>query len=418
MRTNRWTLGWIIILVILLVGPNVPAQEPEPDAPEEPVEQPADMPAEAENVPWWGGKNMLYVEFGYGSSSFDEINASLEGNSGLGFYSSNRFSIEEADQGTFAVGWALPYDRGRFLVSFNGLKETSYEFDAAGQRSVLWLAPNPEFYSLPFYVDWWRVHAEDGNMAINGYSPEWDFADDDPVAGRVGKPDSPEVRLETYANDSFSAPRTFQNRLQTWDGLFEREWGGRRCRGRWTAGARYFTYEGNVPIAAWLSVSSSDGHLVYGDGVVARPLSLRQETTGIGPTSSLEAQFRFFRDRLVIYGNARFAFLLQSNDVDTGVYSFYVEDSQNLVATAVRSTKTVDKSVWQLEAEVGARIRIYTGTHLTLAYRQAGYGDALLLPVTMTIPEFAARIPQGVTFLYNTRDLRFSTVRAGLSYQF
>lgn len=416
MSGTRWTLGWTVLVVAALAWSYAGAQETPSSEPEgEAAPADTETTTDEANLPWWGGRNMLYVEAGYGTNSVDDIDASVYTNQIL--RANNRFSIEDAETGRFALGWLLPYDRGRFTVVFNGVAEKGYRFDSSGQRVDLVPIPPENTRQAAGLVDWWVLHAEDGRLDTAGFSPFWLQAND---ANGNGVVEPSEVTYDPYVSISSSAPESFLNRVQTWDALFEREWGGRRYRGRWTAGARYFVYEGNVPVGAWLTVNAPEQRVGFTDGLLARPLVFNLEATGIGPTASLEGQLRFFRDRLVLYGKTRFAFLLQTDEADSGPFAILVQDGAGtaLIHVPTRVIRKQDKSAWQLHAEIGARIRIAPGTHLLVSYEKAGYQDSLLLPVAFTVPEFETRIGQGTTTLFNTRDLRISTLNAGISFQF
>ena len=56
-----------------------------------------------------------------------------------------------------------------------------------------------------------------------------------------------------------------QNRFQNWDLLYGRVWGTRKFEGRWFAGLRYMTYEGNLPDAAGGACIGRFYHNTVGD---------------------------------------------------------------------------------------------------------------------------------------------------------
>jgi hypothetical protein len=226
----------------------------------------------------------------------------------------------------------------------------------------------------------------------------------------------------TGATDlSFSSATTdtLKNVTQTWDLLYQREWGGRRFRGAWSAGVRAFLYEGTIPMAAWLGLDAALPGTQFTDGTVIRLVPLAQESKGWGPTGSGEAQYNFARGRVVVYLQARAAFLLQDMEVDSGTFVTYADDpSVGTILAPARLTQSLDKSVWQLTGELGGRIRVLPGTHLLLSYAYRSYMDAMLLPVEIQIPRSDAQADNGTIGLFKSHDIKIASYHAGLSFQF
>jgi hypothetical protein len=355
----------------------------------------------------------MYVEVAAGNSTIDEINSSVA--TGVESLTQSRLELDDQDFGRAVVGWMLPVGRGSFLIAFEGHKENSYSFRSSALQNTL-AGATQDTPTAP--IPWWFLSIENGQLNSARTPPVWDIFTDD--ANGNGRPDPGEVRfLPADLVLSREVPDNLLNRVQTIDLLFQREFGGRRISGRWDVGPRYFVYKGNIPIAAWLSVGAGPGE-GFTDGFQNRVLTFEEEATGIGPTFSLEIQFHFFRKRLTLYGMGRGAFLITSLTTDSGVFYALLRDptSETLFPAEARLKHEVDKSTWNLGAELGVRVRILEGFHFHAAYSVMAYQDAVLLPNTFSIPENVQQVDQGTVALYNTQDLTFTTVRAGLSFQF
>lgn len=410
MTWTRWTKATAVALLWVCVGTKAAAQS-DPATPEPPAPTP-EATAPPENPPWWGGKNSLYLEVGYGSDSVNRIDATTF--TGLQSIATNDFRITDTTRARVVVGWQLPLDRGRFLIEFEGMSEDSSRLVAEGlQRQVLGGNQNnqPEI-PLP----WWSVVAENGDLTGQRNPPLWNPSLDD--ANFDGIAQSTEVRYG--APDILTAariPDTMQNRLQTYDLLFARTWGGRRIWGNWSAGLRHLVYRGNIPTALWLN-SVNDPGLGFTDGEVNRLIAINQDATGWGPTGTAGVNFGFARRRLVLYAELGASFLLQDVSADTGEFFTYTAESSTLFGAPARLRKKVSKSTWNTQGEIGAQVRILEGTHLLVSFRRTAYMDVLNIPVEINTPSRIGQASQGATAVFNTRDIRTDVFNVGLSFQF
>ncbi len=415
MKSNGWLLGGALVLCFTVGAkaqedPAVPTEDgAEPGTAETAIE-----PAPEAESSWWketfGDKNALYLEVGFAGGAFEEIDPSVQ--TDPNFVSRATLEIESIFGGRAVVGWKLPFDRGRYVLAFEGFEEDSYEFEAAGLFNQV-LGPFGVETTTTLYP-WWSVRSSDSGRVDGVRNPPiWTDADQD------NNLDPGEVAAGA-ADLLFSSPTTdtLKNTTQTWDLLYQREWGGRRFRGAWSAGVRAFLYEGTVPMAAWLGLDALLPGTQYTDGTVIRLVPLAQETKGWGPTGSGEAQYNFARGRVVVYLQARAAFLLQDMEVDSGPFVTYALGTIGTKVAPARLEQTLDKSVWQLTGEIGGRIRVLPGTHLLLSYAYRSYMDALLLPVEIQIPRVENQVEGGTIGLYKSHDLRIASYHAGLSFQF
>ncbi len=409
--------GWIVgAALVLCLTTGIGAQEEPPPAEGE-SPPPAEETSEARES-WFkrtfGDTFALYVEFAASSSEFEDLDLSVVTSEDL--RSQNRFTIDDAFGGLGSIGWRLPNDRGRYLVTFEGFKEEGFDFEGLGYFRFIPLNPNAN-PTQPLL--WWTVRMNDsGRLESSRTPPVWSTATDTNGNGRA---DLDEV---TYGGSdltfSTGTPRNFRNQTQTWDLYYHREWGGRRVRGAWTVGGRYFLYEGTTPVAAWLGDGGTSAGSQYTDGAVVRLLPLSQDTTGWGPRGSAEVQYHFARGRMAVFARATAALLFQSMSVDSGNFSTFVRDpatGETLFAPA-RLSLELDKTVWHLIGEAGTRIRIVPGGFLVVSYSYRGYLDMILSPNQISIPATVAQINQGTIGLYTSRDLRIRSFSAGFSYQF
>lgn len=408
--------GWIVgAALVLSLSTGIRAQEEPPPAEGE-TPPPAEESSEARES-WFkrtfGDKFALYVEFAASSSEFEDLDLSVATTGDL--VSRNRFTIDDAFGGTGTIGWRLPNDRGRYLVTFEGFKEEGFDFEGLGFFRFIPLDPNAN-PTQPLL--WWTVRMNDsGRLDSSRTPPIWSAATDTNGNGRA------DVDEVTYGGSdltfSTSTPRNFRNRTQTWDLYYSREWGGRRVRGAWTVGGRYFLYEGTMPVAAWLGDGGTSAGSQYTDGEVIRLIPMTQDTTGWGPRGSGEVQYHFARGRMTVFARATAALLFQTMRVDSGDFSTFVRDQATgtLLAPA-RLSLDLDKTVWHLIGEAGAKIRLVPGGFLVVSYSYRGYLDMILTPTQIAIPATSVQINQGTIGLYTSRDLRVRSVSAGFSYQF
>jgi hypothetical protein len=319
-------------------------------------------------------KGAIYLEAAGGTAEANDLNPSISTSASRA--SNANLSIDENLFGRAAIGWQLnPSERGRFVLRFEGYREDSYQFDAQGVQddSVVW-----------------NVNAEPGGTtSIN------------------------EDGLEILS----PAPDNLQNRVQTYDLFYERRFGGRKTRAFWTAGLRNYQFEGNVPAGAWLNQDFPG--IGYTDGGTLRLLTLNQKASGFGMIFSIELQHGFFRDRVVIFGEARSAFVLQQLEVDSGQFFTLVRKARGSTFLTVPASLNEDtsKSSWQPSLEVGLSVKLVEGLHIYFSYLLNSYQDVVLLPVTITIPQNPFQAAQGVSAVYNTHDLQYDGGVFGVTYQ-
>lgn len=443
-------LGFVgCLLAAAILSPSARAveadEEPAPaQGPEEPEQQPPATPAAGEKkVPWWGGRLALYVEASFGGSSFDEVEPSITTAAGL--TSDNRVSLDDNDHGRVAVGWKFPFERGRVLARWSGHRENTYSFTAAGLRNLVQQIgssnPPSPFNGLAAY---WNLSVSGGQLTATRTGWFWNPQTDDKAHGDDppnGLPDQDEIRPGTWTPSSpddntpdeseiqfgaadlqvaVSVPDNLGNRLQTLDLLYERDFGGRRVGGRWRGGLRYFRYEGSLPAAAWVLVSGGFPGDGWTEGLLNPLISLSQDTTGTGPTGSVEIRANFLRRRITLFAQGNVAFLVSDLEVDTGVFTTLVRDPTNEVffAAPARLNAGVTKSAWQVGAELGIQVEVVRGLTVELAASRTGYLDSLLVPTTITIPSDIQRVFLGTVGVYGTRDIIADAWRFGFGYQF
>ncbi len=436
-------VGCLLAAAIFSRSARAAEEPPRPQGPEPPGrEPPAAPPASEGKVPWWGGRLALYVEAAFGSSSFDEIEPSIS--SATGFASDNRVSLDDNDYGRVTVGWKFPFERGRVLARWTGHRENSYSFAATGLRNVVRQIDADRTPSMNALVPYWELSVSGGQLEASRTGWFWNPATDDKPHGDDppnGQPDLDEVRFgrwtpsgpdDTRPEESeiqfgvadlevaLSVPDNLGNRLQTLDLLYERDFGGRRVNGRWRGGLRHFRYEGSLPAAAWVLVGGGAPGDGWTEGLLNPLVSLSQDTTGTGPTGSVEIRANFFRRRLTLFAQGNVAFLLSDLEVDSGVFTTFVRDFTNQVffAAPARLNASETKSAWQVGAEFGAQVELVRGLVLEIAASRTGYQDSLIVPTTISIPSRLEQISQGTVAVYGTRDIIADAWRFGLGYQF
>lgn len=416
MKSNGWLLGGALVLSFATVAlaQEDPAVPPEGEAEAGSAEPTAEPTPEAKPS-WWketfGDKNALYLEVGFAGGAFDDIDPSVQ--TDTNHQSRANFEIDSILGGRAVLGWKLPSERGRYVLAFEGFKEDSYEFEASGFFNQVESAVGNQTTSSLY--PWWSVRSSDSGW-IEGVRnpPVWTDTNGDGILDANEVASGPtDLTLSGPTTD------TFKNTTQTWDLLYQREWGGRRFRGAWSAGVRAFLYEGTVPMAAWLGLESTPPGAQFTDGSVIRLVPLAQDTKGWGPTGSGEAQYNFARGRAVVYLQARAAFVLQDMAVDSGPFVTYARDpSLGTILAPARLEESVDKSVWQVAGELGGRFRVLPGTHLLVSYVYRSYMNALLLPVEIQIPKTDAQADNGTIGLFKAHDIRIASYHFGFSFQF
>lgn len=406
-----------------------PTEEPEEvtPSPAEPESPPGAAPAapaapsagteEAKpKTHWWGDRNALYVETAFGVAGSKDINTSVATDFKNTAVSTLR--LDEHQYGRAAVGWSLPAARGGFQLVFNGFKEEDgYRLDSAGFRAAVVGTDTEPNTPLP----WWTLTLANGRLLSQRTPPVWTDADD---ANGNGVPEPSEVRyLPVDITTSLPAPKNLQNRLQTYELLYHRSFGGmsptRHVSGRWTAGVRHFVYEGNIPMPLWVSTVAG----IFSEGALAKPLLVSQDTSGTGPAGSLEIQSHFFRRRLSPYVQARAAFLVQTLHSDTGRAYTLARTPQGTIPTYLYPAEMslqedLDKSSWQTGIELGVRWTAVPGVKVQLGYHLDSFQDVLLLLDRVNIPDIVPEASFGPNAIYVTEDLEFDGWFAGLGFQF
>jgi hypothetical protein len=362
-------------------------------------------------------KNGLYVEVGYGGSDMDPLDTTTRSSSTQS--SSNSLTLDGMDYARAAIGWQLPGPKGRFRLVWEGYNENGYQFSATGMEASL-ATQNPP--PIAENLRWWQLNAVDGNLTAERTPPTWTLADDDPANG--GNNDGVIQQNEvTYAGVDQSHNSTIaadlQNRVQTVDALFGREWGPRRIEGRWFGGLRYFAYEGTLLQGAWLRAPMADG-AGFTDGLAIRLLHPTQKSSGIGPTGSLGFQVNFFDRRVQLFMNGQFAFLLSEVKTDTGDFFTVTNGNQNdeIVTARARLTAERSRTSWQTSLEAGARLNLKLGLTIELAYFKTGFLDAVLTPTDLRIPLSLQEVGQGTSALFATQDLVLDGIRGSVAFQF
>jgi hypothetical protein len=354
----------------------------------------------------------LYVEVGLGTMTADDIGTSIRTSTGR--LTNTQISLEDQVFSRVALGWKLPYDKGSFRFRFDGYKEDGYALHSTGSLNEL----DPDLgvsNAVSGALKWWTVDVVDGQVHAERTPPIWDpLLDDadgdllvDPEEVRYGPPDR--ILSSGIADD-------LQNRAQTYDLLYGREFGSRRIGAQWWGGLRYFAYEGNLFSTAWLMSSSETG---FTDNALLPLLAFSQETSGFGPTGIMEVNYKFFDERLRCYVRAQAAFLLADLKVDSGEFSTLVfSDAGPIVPIRARLTETRNKSTWNTALELGARYQMRNGVSIEAAVTRVGFLDAILLPDRIQIPVAPQEGGQGTSALYSTQDYNFDGYRLGVSFQF
>jgi len=371
------------------------------DAPAEPKEAPK------KKDPFFGNRFAMYLETRGGPASIDAFENPIS--SGVQQSSDNVIHFNGNKSGQFTIGWTLPRGRGQYLLSYNGIGDGDYELDATGIQQTFLL-------DLP----WWQVTVRNGQLRATQTPPVWNLAIDDANGNAIADPN--EVRYPTTTIDvSGTVPKDLGNRIETWDLAYRREFGGVRIHARWQAGLRYFNYDGAIVTPLWLTGAVGTPGFGYSDGVINNLMLLQQSTSGYGPMGSGEVQFNFFRQRLTLYGELKAAFLVQSLSTDSGAFTYIATDPVGDGLPFPGSGhihRDVDKTAWNIGAEIGVRVRLLQGFNLILDWNRTGYLDTVLVPYSISIPANASEAPLGTTARFVSRDFDVSTINLGLSFQF
>jgi hypothetical protein len=410
----------ILLPAIFLLAFIAPAVAQDADA--EPME------SEATGEPAKKEKSFpLFVEVLYGDAASDAILTPIVTSANISF---NTFEMDSADNARTSIAWNLKrgmepvVGKGRFRLLFDGYKETGYRFGARGQTFDVFdtSSATPSTQLGDSMHDWWILDIAGGILTSSSPRPSWDSTTDD--ANSDGVPNADEVTvLPAVIMGTTPVIADLETQIQTIELLYERSWGKRVLSASWGAGLRYFTYEGNYPVAAWIrpatAISVGEPFGGYTNGLSAPILTLYEQTEGVGPTGYVEMQYNVFGDRLQLYGTARAAFVLQSMDATSGEFATLVlGNSGEFISAPASLDQTLDKDVWHTGAEIGARLRLAGGLKLHLGYHLTAYQDSILIPQDLSVPETPAQIQFGTTATFNTRDFIISGWRAGFSFEF
>jgi hypothetical protein len=268
-------------------------------------------------------------------------------------------------------------------------------------------------------VVWWTVNADPSGTQSVRTIPSWSFAND---TNQSGVPDPDEVQYLEDPSDRLvidsPAPNTLQNRLQTYDMIYQRDFGGRKTHAAWTAGLRYYTYDGNIPAGAWLNADVAG--VGYTDGGTLRLLTFNQQSSGGGLTFSLEIQQRFWRDRFQVFGNAHTAFVNATLKVNSGQFFTLVRDTTSGLFIPVEASleRSTTKTTWQPGVEIGVRFQAVAGLFFYVSWNLNSYQDVMMTPTAIIIPEGSGQAAQGVDGVYNSQDLEYEGGAFGITYQF
>lgn len=389
----------VVGLILALAAPHAAAQ----DSANETGEQDA---AAKKKTPF-----NLYVFAGFGSAEADTLDGSVE--TGIRNNTSSLFTMDENDVGRAVIGWEREDNRGDFRLIFTGFSETSYEFDALGRAADLPTGNAGE------PLVWWRMNIRDGILTTELTQPQWALGTDD--ANNDMQAQQSEV---SYGNSIYTISRptadNLQNRTQTFDLVYGRKWGKPPLWGaRYFAGARYFVYEGTVPVAAY-TASTGAASLGFSDGFVNPLLNFRQESEAYGPVGQIELHLNFAEGIFQFYGHLETAFVLVEQSLRSGGFNSFVSDQNSQVQSFPgRLSEDREKTSWHLGTEVGFRVFLPSGLELEAGYFVNGYLDSVLLPPLIQVPATAS---QGVatppSAVYTTQDLEYDGFRAGLGFQF
>jgi hypothetical protein len=362
----------------------------------------------------------MYLETRGGPATIDTIKNPV--NTTLQLDSANQVKLTGSKSAQVTIGWTLPRGRGQYLLTYGGIADGNYELDAQGMQQSYKTGTGTVPGQLTFQVPWWNVKVRDGQLTTTQTPPVWTLADD---ANGNGIPDPSELRYPTTTIAvSGTVPKDLGNRIQTWDLLYRREFGGVRIRARWTAGIRYLSAKGAIVTPSWLKGIEDNADFGYSDGIVNNFLLMQQSTKGFGPVGSGEVNFNFFRQRLALYGLVQAAFLNEKLTADSGPFTYYAHntgpgtDSTVQFPGAGQVSREVSKTSWNTVFEAGLRVKILDGFHLILDWNTTGYLDTLLLPTTISIPQNATQVSLGTSALFVSRDYVISTINVGLSFQF
>ena len=408
--------------------PTPPKEEPAP-----PKEQPAPpkkddapvaaklAPAEApkKKDPFFGDRFAMYLETRGGPASIDTIKNPVK--TGQQLNSENSINFNGNKSGQFTLGWTLPRGRGQYLLTYTGIADGDYELNGEGtQFGYVIAADSTVGGQTTFPVPWWHVSVRNGQLTTTRVPAVWNMAVDDANGNTV--PDPGEIRYPgATLTVTAAVPKDLGNRVQTYDLLYRREFGGVKIRSRWTAGLRYLNYKGSIITPSWLIGTQDNAIFGYSDGAVNKFILMQQTTKGIGPTGSGEVDFNFFRQRLTLYGMVQAAFLVTDLHTDSNAFTYFARnlgDSGFYVPGDGNVQSQISKTTWNTSFEAGIRVKMLEGFNLILDWNRTGYLDTVLMPTSIQIPQNGDQVSLGTTALFVSRDFVVSSINLGLSFQF
>ena len=413
MSWKRWLAVGVFAAGFGAGAPAARAEDPAPGK-DDAAAAPAESPKKKD--PFFGDRFAMYLETRGGSASIDTVENSMT--SGAESRSGSQLDFNGNKVGQFTVGWTLPRGRGQYLLTYGGIADGDFELTATGQqRSYTDLGlPHP---AIEFYVPWWQVTIDNGQLRTTKTPPVWQIGVDDANGNLV--PDPEEFRFPSTTFDGTATVASdLGNSIQTWDLHYRREFGGLKIRSRWTAGVRYLSYKGAIATPYWLTGAVSSPGFGYSDGILNGLMIMQQSTTGVGPVGSGEAQFNFFRQRLSLYALVQAAFLLEKLEADSGTFTYLAlnPSSTNFFPGSGRIHDSVSKTAWNIGFEAGVRVKLLDGFHLIANWNRTGYLDTILIPNVLSIPANPTQIPLGTTARFVSRDFDVTSVNLGLSFQF
>ncbi len=392
------------------------AEDPAPkqdDAAAKPVEPPK------KKEPFFGDHFAMYLETRGGSADIGTVSTPVS--TGAQSNSLSELDFNGNKTGQFSIGWTLPRGRGQYLLTYNGVADGDFELNATGTQQT-YQNVTGSGSALDFLAPWWHLSINNGNLHVTQAPPVWDSSIDDANGNTL--PDPEEMRFPVTTVDLRSTtPRDLGNRIQTWDLLYRREFGGLRVRARWTAGVRYLDYQGAIPTPSWLTgtVLTTGQGSGYSDGIQNHFIVMQDSSSAFGPVGSGEVNFNFFRQRLSLYALAQAAYLMANLTADSGTFMYLARDPGTVGSFfpgSGRIQADVTKSTWDTTFEAGVRVKIVEGFHFIADWNKTGYLDTILVPVDLSIPTNAGQTSLGTTATFVSRDFVVTSVNVGLSFQF
>ena len=362
----------------------------------------------------------MYLETRGGPADIGTLNTPVS--SGSQSNSVSELDFEGSKTGQFTIGWTLPRGRGQYLLTYNGVADGDFELNANGTQQT-YVPTGLLQPTITFLAPWWHLAIQDGNLTVTKVPPTWDSATDDTIDNNLPDPEELKFPTTTVLFHS-TTPKDLGNRIQTWDLLYRREFGGMKIHARWAAGLRYLNYEGAIPVPSWLIGAPLSGSGInqgagYSDGVQNHFIVMQQSTTGFGPIGSGEIDFSFFRQRLTLYGAVQAAYLMEKLKGDSGTFTYLAADQAGgLFPGPGRIHDEVSKSTWNTSFEAGLRVRLLEGFHLIVDWNTTGYLDTVMVPSDLSIPTNAQQTALGTTATFVSRDFVVTSVNLGLSFQF